>query len=327
MAEYKIAIDVMGSDSGPELMVEGAVKALVANDDLSVVLFGDEERIEKKLAELECDRSRVEVVGASEVITNYDNPMEAIFRKTDSSLVKALAATGEREDIVGLINAGSTGALIAGSLRYVPAKVLKRPALAAILPAEKGGFICLVDTGANIDCNASQLVDFAHMGSDFMRDYYSIEHPRIGLLSNGAEETKGNKLVKETHALLKEDKELNFVGNIEGTNALTGDCDVLVADGFAGNQVLKNSEGIARRIITDIVKYAKMTANTEIMKLVKHLMEIYDFNSLGGAIILGAGKPVIKAHGAANADSIMNTSAMLLNIVKNRDLFYGKDNR
>jgi glycerol-3-phosphate acyltransferase PlsX len=118
--------------------------------------------------------------------------MEAIFKKSDSSLVKALQYTGEREDILGLINAGSTGALIAGSLRYVPAKVLRRPALAAILPAEKGGFICLVDTGANIDCNARQLGDFAHMGSEFMRDYYSIENPRIGLLSNGAEETKGN---------------------------------------------------------------------------------------------------------------------------------------
>lgn len=327
MAEYKIAIDVMGSDNGPEMMVEGAVKALAANDDLGVVLFGDKDIIEKKLAELECDGARVEVVGASEVITNYDNPVEAIFRKSDSSLVKALIAVSEREDILGLVNAGSTGALIAGSLRYVPAKELKRPALAAILPAQKGGYICLVDTGANIDCNAHQLVDFAHMGSDFMRDYYSVERPRIGLLSNGAEETKGNKLVKETHALLKEDKELNFIGNIEGTNALTGDCDVLVADGFAGNQVLKNSEGIARRIITDIVKYAKATENPEIMKLVKHLMSTYDFNSLGGAIILGAGKPIIKAHGAANADSIMNTSAMLLNIVKNRDLYYGKDNR
>lgn len=327
MAEYKIAIDVMGSDNGPEMMVEGAVKALAANDDLGVVLFGDKDIIEKKLTELECDMARVEVVGASEVITNYDNPVEAIFRKSDSSLVKALIAVSEREDILGLVNAGSTGALIAGSLRYVPAKELKRPALAAILPAQKGGYICLVDTGANIDCNAHQLVDFAHMGSDFMRDYYSVENPRIGLLSNGAEETKGNKLVKETHALLKEDKGLNFVGNIEGTNALTGDCDVLVADGFAGNQVLKNSEGIARRIITDIVKYAKATENPEIMKLVKHLMSTYDFNSLGGAIILGAGKPIIKAHGAANADSIMNTSAMLLNIVKNRDLYYGKDNR
>lgn len=327
MIQYKIAIDTMGSDKGPETIVEGAIKALDSNPELGVLLFGDKDIIENKLANVSYAPTRVEVVGTTEVITNYDNPMEAIFRKTNSSLVKALIALAEREDVVGLINAGSTGALLAGSLRYVPAKELKRPALAAILPAEKGGFTCLVDTGANIDCTAAQLVNFAHMGSEFMRVYYRIENPRIGLLSNGAEETKGNKLVKETHALLKEDKELNFIGNIEGTNALSGDCDVLVADGFAGNQVLKNSEGIAKRIITDIVKYAKATNNPEIMKLVAHLMGIYDFNSLGGGIILGAGKPIIKAHGAANADSIKNTSAMLLNLVKNRDIFYGKDVR
>lgn len=327
MTTYKIAIDVMGSDNGPEILVEGAIKALAENADLSVVLFGDEKAIGAKLDTIEYDKDRVEIVGATEVITNYDNPMEAIFRKTDSSLVKALTALSSRDDLVGLINAGSTGALLAGSLRYVPAKELKRPALAAILPAEKGGFTCLVDTGANIDCNASQLVDFAHMGSDFMKKFYGIEAPRIGLLSNGAEETKGNKLVKETHALLKLESDLNFIGNVEGNRALSGDCDVLVAEGFAGNQVFKNSEGIARRIITDIVKYAKATGSAEIMKLVGHLMGIYDFNSLGGGIVLGAGKPIIKARGSANADSVKNTSAMLLNMVKNQDLFYGKDNR
>ena len=327
MAKVKIAIDVMGSDNGPELLIEGAHLALLENEDLALVLFGDSKIIEDKLTELGTDMTRVEIVHADQIVTNYDNPMEAIFQKTGSSMMKALMALGQREDIVGLINASSTGALLAGSLRYVPAKELKRPALCAILPAEKGGFICLVDTGANIDCTPSQLVDFAHMGSDFMKEYYSIESPRIGLLSNGAEETKGNKLVKATHLLLKEDKELNFVGNIEGNNALTGDCDVLVCDGFAGNQVFKNSEGIARRLITDIVKYAKATGNMEIMKLVKHLMGIYDFSALGGGIILGVAKPIIKARGSATADSIKNTSAMLLNIVKIRDLFYGKDGR
>ena len=165
------------------------------------------------------------------------------------------------------------------------------------------------------------------MGSDFMKEYYNIDSPTVGLLSNGAEETKGNKLVKETHALLKQEKELNFIGNVEGNRALSGDCDVLVADGFAGNQVFKNSEGIARRIITDIVKYAKATGSAEIMKLVGHLMSIYDFSSLGGGIVLGVGKPIIKARGSANADSIRNTSSMLLNMAKNKDLFYGKDNR
>lgn len=327
MTTYKIAIDVMGSDNGPELLIEGAVKALEEHQELSVVLFGDEAIIRKKLDELGCDRRRVDVVHASEVITNYDNPMEAIFKKSDSSLVKALSALGQRDDLFGLINASSTGALLAGALRYVPAKELKRPALAAILPAESGGFTCLVDTGANIDCNADNLVDFAHMGADFMKQYYRIENPRIGLLSNGTEETKGNKLVKETHLLLKQETDLHFIGNIEGNRALSGDCDVLVADGFAGNQIFKSAEGIARRIITDIVKYAKKTGSAEIMGLVGHLMGIYDFNSLGGGIVMGAGKPIIKARGSANADSIRNTSAMLLNLFKNQEIFSGKEYR
>ena len=327
MNGYKIAIDVMGSDNGPEMLIEGAVKAIESNEELSVALFGDGEIIEKKLTALGCDMARAEICHAGDVITNYDNPMEAIFRKTDSSLVKALKTLAERDDICGLITAGSTGALLAGSLRYVPAKELKRPALAAVLPSEGGGFTCLVDTGANIDCNAYQLVDFAHMGSDFMKKYYSIPSPRIGLLSNGAEETKGNKLVKETHALLKAEADLNFIGNIEGNRALSGDCDVLVAEGFAGNQVLKNTEGIAKRIITDIVKYAKATGNGEMMRLVSHLMGIYDFNSLGGGIVLGAGKPIIKARGSANGDSVKNTSEMLINMLKNKDVFHGKDFR
>jgi glycerol-3-phosphate acyltransferase PlsX len=198
-----------------------------------------------------------------------------------------------------------------------------RPALAAVLPAEKGGFICLVDTGATIDCGASTLVHFAKLGSEFMRDMYKIESPRVGLLSNGKEETKGNKVVKEAHGLLKE-SELNFVGNIEGTNALSGDCDVLVCDGFAGNQVLKVTEGTARRIITDIVKLAKKTGKEEYMALVGHLMELYDFNSLGGGIILGIAKPVIKAHGASNEKSIMNVTDMILNLAENKEAFAGR---
>jgi glycerol-3-phosphate acyltransferase PlsX len=139
--------------------------------------------------------------------------MEAIYKKTDSSLVKALMALSEREDISGLINASSTGALLAGSLRYVPAKQLRRPALASILPAEQGGFTCLVDTGATIDCTSQMLHHFARLGSDFMRQTYAIDSPKIGLLSNGAESSKGNKLVKETYPLLEADESLILVRN------------------------------------------------------------------------------------------------------------------
>lgn len=324
---FRIIIDVMGSDNGPAVLVEGAICALNRNDDMSLTLVGDAKAIREALSHLEYDKERLEIIGTEEVITNYDTPTEAIFKKTASSLVVALQTLASSDDAIGMINAGNTGALLAGSLRYVPAKPLKRPALAAILPAESGGFTCLVDTGANIDCSASQLLAFAHMGADFMKKYYSIESPRIGLLSNGAEETKGNRLVKETHALLKADGDLNFIGNIEGNRALSGDCDVLVTDGFAGNQVFKSAEGIAKRIITDVVKYAKKSGNPEMMKLVAHLLGIYDFSALGGGIILGVGKPVIKARGNANADSILNTAEMLLNMAKNKKLYDGKDER
>ena len=154
-----------------------------------------------------------------------------------------------------------------------------------------------------------------------MTNLYRIESPRVGLLSNGAEPTKGNKVVKEAHLLLDEAEDINFVGNVEGNNALSGICDVLVCDGFAGNQVLKVTAGAARRIINDIVKYSRKTGDESLMKLVGYLMGIYDFNSLGGGVILGTVKPVIKAHGASNEQSIVNTAGMLLNLVANKEFF------
>ena len=318
---YKIVIDTMGSDKGPEMIVAGAKLALEKHAELEVCLVGDKDFIAGECKKQGLPMERVEILHASDVITNYDSPAAAIFGKPDASLVVALKALAERDDLVGLINAGSTGALLAGAVRFLSTPERTRPALAAVLPAADGSFTCLVDTGATIDCTASQLVHFARLGRDFMRRLYGIEFPRVGLLSNGAEATKGNALVKETHALLDAAEDINFVGNIEGTGALSGSCDVLVCDGFAGNQVLKVSEGIAKRIITDIVKYAKKTGREDYMQLVGHLVGLYDFNSLGGGIILGTRKTVIKAHGAANEASIMNTSGMLLNLAKNKQVF------
>lgn len=321
MNNYRVALDVMGSDKGPEMMIKGAKLALDKYEDLSLLLVGDAEIIKRECKICNIPMERVEILHADEVITNYDSPASALFEKTKSSLVLALDAVAKREDIVGIVNAGSTGALLAGTVRFLSREDRARPALAATLPAEKGGFVCLVDTGATIDATSQMLVHFARLGSAFMRDMYKIGSPRVGLLSNGAEETKGNKLVKETHALLKECSDLNFVGNIEGTNALSGDCDVLVTDGFAGNQVLKVTEGTARRIITDIVKIAKKTGKSEYMGLAGELMAKYDFNSLGGGIILGAKKTVVKAHGAANENSIVSTVGIVLNLAKNTDVF------
>ncbi|MBQ7344014.1 MAG: phosphate--acyl-ACP acyltransferase [Clostridia bacterium] len=321
MKQYKIVIDTKGSDRGAGMMIKGASLALQKYPELAVLLVGDTDVMLAECEKNGMPMDRVELLEAPETITNYDSPAEALFVKRDSSLVKALEALSERDDLVGLINAGSTGALIAGSMRYLSGKDRVRPALAAVLPAANGGFTCLVDTGATIDCPASTLVHFARLGRDFMKNLYRIENPRIGLLSNGAEPTKGNKLVKETHALLRDAEDINFVGNIEGNKALSGECDVLVCDGFAGNQVLKVTEGAATRIITDIVKYSKKTGDESLMKLVGYLMGIYDFNSLGGGVILGTVKPVIKAHGAANEQSIVSTAGIILNLAENKELF------
>jgi len=317
-----IAVDTQGSDNGPAVIVKGACQALSDNENLVVCLVGDKAVIEAALAENDAPMDRVKIIDAPDTITNYDNPVQALQRKTDSSLVKALAELRDNPSCAGLVNAGSTGALLVGSMMYLskPGERV-RPALAAILPAQKGGFTAIVDTGANIDCTPSMLVQFAHQGSQLMRDMYKMESPRVGLLSNGSEESKGNKLVKDTHQMLKAEEGINFVGNIEGSNALSGDCDVLVCDGFAGNMILKCSEGMANRLIKDIVKYAQKTGKTEYMEVVRHLMSLYDFNSLGGAIVLGVSKPVIKAHGAANDASIRNTIRMLMDMAENKRVF------
>lgn len=317
----KIVIDTKGGDNGAAVMVKGAAMALEKFPELSVLLVGDEDLITAECTGLNMPMDRVEILNAPLEITNYDNPAEALFRKTESSMLMALQTLSQRDELCGLLTAGNTGVLLTGAMRYLSGKERVRPALAAVLPAQNGGFTCLVDTGATIDCNSDMLQHFAHLGSDFIRDMYGIENPKVGLLSNGAEPTKGNKVVKETHPILAADEALNFIGNVEGNNALSGVCDVLVCDGFAGNQVLKVTEGTATRIITDIMKYAHKNGSDEIKKLAMHLMGIYDIGSLGGGYILGIAKPVIKLRGNAGENAIVNTSEMLLNMAQNRAMF------
>ena len=318
MEIVKIALDVMGSDQGPAVMIEGARLALDKYEDLSLLLVGNEEEIRSACGKAEIPMERVEILPATQVITNYDSPATALFEKRDSSLVRALEATGSREDVMGVVNAGSTGALIAGALRYLSGAERVRPALAVKFPAENGGDVCLVDAGATIDCGAATLLHFARLGTKFMRELYGIQSPRVGLLSNGAEPTKGNKLVKETHALLSEAEDLNFIGNVEGNNALSGVCDVLVCDGFAGNQVLKVTEGTMRRVLTDIALLAKKTGKQEYLPLIGELMAHYGMDDLGGGIILGTKKPVVKAHGAADKTAILNTIGIVYRLAKNK---------
>lgn len=312
--QYKIVIDALGSDKGPETIILGVSMALKEFPNLSITLVGPEALINEKVKELGIDASRLKIIPAEETITNYENPYTGIMNKPQASLVQAMKEVGnEQEDYAGMITAGSSGAILMGSFRFLADENKTRPCMAAILPNGKGSYTALVDTGATIDCSSSQLHSFARLGSDLMKRMYQIENPRVALLSNGAEPTKGNHLVKETFPILQEDKEINFVGNVEGNNTLTGDVDVIVCDGFAGNQVLKNVEGMAKRIITDIVVLSKKRNRPEFMEVAQYLMKSYDISALGGGIVLGTRKLVIKARGNSDERAIVNLSRMIIN--------------
>jgi len=317
MEKREIIIDLLGSDLGPEEMLEGARLVLEAFPGVDVVLAGPRALIEAA----GLPQGRYRILEASKTVTNLDNPIEAFYQKEPVSVFKALEEAGRSETAIGVINAGSTGALFAGAIRFLLADKTVRPCIAAILPTTQGGFTCLVDTGASIDCGPEQLVQFAHQGSDLMRALYKMDAPRVGLLSNGAEPTKGNKLVKAAHALLEKEEGLNFVGNIEGNKTLSGLCDVLVCEGFAGNQVLKNSEGMAVNLITEIVKYGKMHQLPAAQEIVGYLMSKFDFASLGAGIMLGTRKVVMKARGSCNRTAIKNAAQILVNIASNKTLY------
>ena len=326
MNQYKIVIDALGSDKGPEAIILGVSLALKEFPDLSITLVGPEDLINEKIKELEIDSSRLKIVNATETITNYENPYTGIMNKPNASLVLAMKEVGkEEEDYAGMITAGNSGAILMGSFRFLSDENKTRPCMAAVLPNGAASYTCLVDTGATIDCTPSQLHSFARLGSDLMRKMYQIESPRVALLSNGAEPTKGNHLVKETYPLLEEDKSLNFIGNIEGNKTISGDCDVLVCDGFAGNQVLKNIEGMAKQLITDIVVLSKKRNRPEFMEVAQYLMKTYDLGALGGGIVLGPRKLIMKARGNSDERAIVNISRMIINHASGEAVFTKKE--
>ena len=326
MSQYRIVVDALGSDKGPEAIILGVSLALKEFKELSITLVGPEDLINQNIKELEIDTARLKVINANETITNYENPYDGIMHKQNASLVLAMKEVGKpEENYIGMITAGSSGAILMGSFRFLSDEKKTRPCMAAILPNALGAYTALVDTGATIDCTSSQLHSFAHLGSDLMRKMYKIENPRVSLLSNGAEPTKGNHLVKETFPILQEDKEINFIGNIEGNRALSGDTDVIVCDGFAGNQVLKNTEGMAKQLIGDIVRLSKMRNKPEFMEVVQYLMKTYDLGALGGGILLGTRKVVLKARGNSDERAIVNLSRMLINYASGEAVFTKKE--
>ena len=264
----KIVIDVFGADY-PEEVVKGAVTAANLIEDVTLVLTGDEEKIKAVLSECGYAGDRIEIVHAPEVIDCNESPTMAIRRKTNSSLVAGLKLLKENDDVIGMISAGSTGAVLAGGLFTIGRiKGVKRPALAPFLPTVNGGKTLLIDCGANVDCKPEYLQQFAIMGSIYVKAMLGIENPRVGLISNGVEEHKGNEQIHQTFELLKNTPEINFVGNMEAREMFSGDYDVLVADGFTGNVAMKSAEGTINTFMT--VLKCRLLASYDIHHLLQN---------------------------------------------------------
>lgn len=303
----RIAIDVMGGDNAPGAVLEG-VKIVLPElkKDVELALYGDEETIKSGLASLGVNDKRVSIVPTTEVVGSHEQPTLAIRKKKDSSMVRAVEAVANGEaDCV--LSAGSTGALLTGATLIIKRlKGVKRPALATIMPTVDS-CVLLLDCGANTDCKSDYLVQFALMGSAYMKSVIGVKEPRVGLLNNGAEEEKGNELTKETYQLLKT-APIHFTGNCEGRDVLGGEFDVVVCDGFDGNIVLKGTEGAAG-LIMDLLKQGLMSSlRTKIGALIckpafKQLKKKLDYTEYGGAPLLGVNGGVIKAHGSSNGKS------------------------
>ena len=319
----KIVIDAFGGDNAPSEIVKGAILAVNKNDDVHIVLAGDEEKILTLLETETYNKEQISILDAKDVISNNESPTEAIRLKKDSSLVKALDLCKEDESVAGIISAGSTGAVLTGAfMKLGRIKGIFRPALCPILPTVTGGQVSICDCGANMDCKPEYLEQFAVMGSAYL-NLFGKKKPRVALLNVGTEDHKGDTRSKETFALLKENKHINFVGNMEARDLLTGEYDLVVTDGFAGNVLLKSAEGAIKGLLkvmkTEIKShFASKIGALFMRKTFKNIKKKFNYSEQGGAVLLGCKKLVVKAHGSSKSASICECVNQMYNMAKGK---------
>lgn len=306
----KIIVDAMGGDNAPAEIVKGALDAVKERPDFKLVLTGDEDLVNRELDKYTFDASRVEVVACTQVITNDDVPTQAVRAKRDSSLVVGLNLLKNDAEAGGFVSAGSTGAVLTGGIMFVGRlKGVMRPALCPGIPNVRGEITLLCDCGANAECKSAYLAQFGVMASAYAKAAYGVKEPRVGLLTNGTEEHKGDPLHQEAHQLLKETKGIRFAGNVEGRDIMYGDVDVVVSDGFSGNVALKAIEGCGKTVATMLKKEFTRSLGSKLSYLfarkpVKGLARALDYSRFGGSVFLGLKKVVIKSHGSSKAFSI-----------------------
>ena len=306
-----VAVDAMGGDNAPLEIVKGSVDAVNENSNIKVMLVGRKNDVEAELSKYEYDKNRIEIIDAPEVIETGEPPVMAVMKKRNSSLVVAMNLVKDGK-CDGLVSAGSSGAtLVGGQVIVGRLKGVERPPLAPLMPTEKG-CVLLIDCGANVDARSSNLVQFAKMGSIYMENVVGIEKPRVALVNIGAEEEKGNALVKETYPLLKNCPDINFIGNIEARDIISGDADVIVCEAFVGNIILKMYEGVASTL-QKIIKQGimanpiSMIGGLMINSSVKKALKPFHIEKYGGAPLLGCKGLVVKTHGNAKAIEVKNS--------------------
>lgn len=314
----KIIIDAMGGDFAPGAPVHAAARASLELDT-EIVLVGKTDIIKNELSRYAHDISKIEIAEADEVISNHEEPVKAVKQKKNASVVVAaqMLKKGEGD---AMLSMGSTGALLTSGLLIVGRiKGVHRPALATLLPSAKGPKM-LIDAGANTKCKTDNLVQFAIMGSIYMKNVLDIKKPTVGLISNGEEEGKGNELVKESYSELK-NAQVNFIGNIEGRDVMEGTTDVMVCDGFTGNVILKTVEGMGH-VVSSKVKEI-FTANIFrkigaifVLKGIKSFRKSMDYREYGGAPLLGTRYPVIKGHGSSDAKAVFSAIKQAIRFVE-----------
>ncbi len=306
----KVALDAMGGDNAPTEIVKGAVDVISKRDDIKVYLIGQEDVVAKELSKYSFPKERIDIVDAPEVIEMAEPPVEAIRKKKQSSIVVGMNMVKNRE-ADAFISAGSSGAVLVGGQVIVGRiKGIQRPPLAPLIPTEKGVSL-LIDCGANVDARAEHLVQFAKMGSIYMEHVVGIKNPRVAIVNIGAEDEKGNALVKETLPMLRECETINFVGSIEARDIPKGDVDVIVCEAFVGNVILKLYEGLSSTLIGVIKKGLMSTLKSKIgaalaLPALKKTLKAFDATEYGGAPLLGLNGLVVKTHGSSKAKEISN---------------------
>lgn len=318
----RVAVDAMGGDNAPVEIVKGAVDAVNENSKIKVYLVGVQERVETELSKYTYNKEQIEVVNATEVIETAEPPVLAIRKKKDSSIVVALNLV-KNGTCDAFVSAGSSGAvLVGGQLIVGRIKGIERPPLAPLIPTETGCSL-LIDCGANVDARASHLVQFAKMGSVYMESVMGIDKPKVAIVNIGAEEEKGNALVKETFPLLKNCPEINFVGSIEARDIPSGAADVIVCEAFAGNIILKLYEGVGATLIKKVKAGMMTSLRSKIGALLvkpalKKTLKTFDLEEYGGAPLLGLNGLVVKTHGSSKSVEVKNSIIQCLTFKEQR---------